>query len=376
MIDERFEELLLGLIRTGMGISGTLPPIQQEDVARLEELGTRQGILPILWEGLKQQQLPKEWVRSLDRRRLRSIYRYYMRTDVLEQTSEAFRQSGIQYLPLKGAVLQSLYPEPWMRTSSDLDILVHEEDLARAISCLEEHTELRLDKRNYHDVTMLGKQICLELHFSVKENMEQLDKLLSRVWEFSKPTEDGCCCVLTPEFQVFHVLAHMSYHMVHGGLGIRPFLDLWLLREKTDYDETALRDMCSVCGILQFYEVACELLNVWMNGANHSETTRVLQQFCLSGSVFGSSASGARQREHQGISYVLHRWFVSRNVLEEMYPKLKSRPYLLPVYQVKRWLRLLDPRKRKKAAAEVARLNTISKESIRSFDALLNSLGL
>ncbi len=376
MTDKRFEELLFGLIRNGLGISSPLPPIRQEDIRRLEELGFRQSILPILWEGMKEQQLPSEWIRSMDRNRLKSIYRSLMRSDALEQISQCFQTARISYLPLKGAVLQELYPEPWMCTSSDLDILVHEEDLYRAVACLEESTDFRFEKRNYHDVTLVSKQICLELHFSIKENMPNLDPLLSRVWNYAEAAEDGCRYGMSPAFQIFHVLAHMSYHMVCGGLGIRPFLDLWLLREKTEYDEEQLREMCRSCGILKFYEAACELLEVWMKGGEHSETTRALQELCLGGGVFGSADSGARMRDHRGLAYVLHRLFVGRNVLEEMYPALRSRPILLPLYQVKRWLRLMNPHKRKAAMAELERVHAVSRENISSYDALLKSLGL
>ena len=72
----------------------------------------------------------------------------------------------------------------------------------------------------------------------------------------------------------------------------------------------------------------------------------------------------------------MHRLFVGRNVLEEMYPALRGRPMLLPLYQVKRWLRLLDPRKRKAAVLELERAHTVSRETVRTYDELLKTLGL
>ena len=35
---------------------------------------------------------------------------------------------------------------------------------------------------------------------------------------------------MTPEYLIFHNVAHMSYHFSHGGLGVRPYIDLYLLR--------------------------------------------------------------------------------------------------------------------------------------------------
>ena len=36
----------------------------------------------------------------------------------------ALEKAEIDFIPLKGSVLRNLYPEPWMRTSADIDILV------------------------------------------------------------------------------------------------------------------------------------------------------------------------------------------------------------------------------------------------------------
>ena len=40
-----------------------------------------------------------------------------------EQVFKEMDAAGIWHLPLKGSVLKSLYPKPWMRQMSDNDIL-------------------------------------------------------------------------------------------------------------------------------------------------------------------------------------------------------------------------------------------------------------
>lgn len=330
----------------------------------------------MIYRGLKEQSIPAEWLQELEKGRLSCVYQYVLRDNSIKKLSAALEKTVVPYILLKGAVLRGLYPEAWMRTSSDLDILVQEETLDQAVSAIESNTDFRFDKRNYHDVRMLSSQLCLELHFSIKEHMDNIDKLLSRVWEYASPQEGTCRRELSPEFQAFHGLAHMSYHMAHGGLGIRPYLDLWLLKRKTSFDDGVVRRMCQECGILRFYEVSCDLLKVWMEGAAHTEITSVLERYCLNGGVFGSDTNGAEQRKHRGFSYIFYRLFASREVLTEMYPKLERHPCLLPVYQIRRWLRLLDGKKRRAAFAEVKRMHSISQETIDSFDVLLNSLGM
>ena len=119
----------------------------------------------------------------------------------------------------------------------------------------------------------------------------------------------------------------MSYHMVQGGLGIRPFLDLWLLRTKTAYDEQVVRQICSDCGILTFYEKCCELVGAWMSGKPVLDELAVLADYALNGGVFGNreNALASKQREHRGLSYFLHRVFMSRELLSTEYPELCRR---------------------------------------------------
>ena len=49
-----------------------------------------------------------------------------------ENLCSAFEKAQIPFLPLKGSVIRKYYPEAWMRTSCDIDILVHDEDVGRA----------------------------------------------------------------------------------------------------------------------------------------------------------------------------------------------------------------------------------------------------
>jgi len=193
--------------------------------------------------------------------------------------------------------------------------------LDRAVEELESHTDFKMDHRAYHDILMLRRFVHLELHFSIKENADNIDRVLSRAWEYAELLGEGHRYVFSPEFQIFHIVAHMSYHFLHGGLGVRPFLDLWLLRNKTEYDEEQVEHLCWECGILKFYEECCSLANAWRGNGEYTETAELLEQFCLSGGVFGNREFGnaARQREHRGFNYILSRVFPSIAQVREYY---------------------------------------------------------
>ena len=368
---------LFSVIRVGMDHEISFPSLSSDDCKTLLQIGAKQSILPIILRGLKKAGAPAEVVKECDRARLKDTRQYIIQNDALQKIGRALEGEQIPYIPLKGAVLRQLYPVPELRTSCDIDVLVKEDDVEEAVAAIENATDIVKKKRNYHDISMVNSQIHLELHFSILENMENIDKLLSHVWDYAVQNE-GSRYKLTPEFQIFHIAAHMSYHMVHGGLGIRPFLDLWLLRTKTEYNEDTVRRMCSGCSILTFYEKCCNLVDAWMTGNPVPENLTAFEDYALDGGVFGNkeNALASKQREYRGISYYFHRVFMSRALLETEYPELKEKPYLVPICQMKRWLRLLNRKKRKQVRKEIANVRAMKPETIDSFDKLLASLQL
>ena len=370
--------VLFPVIRRGMGLHDEQIVLTEESCKKLYRIGAQQSILPIIWSGVKDLDIPGDWKQRFDKGCAKDLRAYVLRDYYLGKIREAFDEPGIPYVLLKGSVIRELYPEVWMRTSCDIDILVHEEDLDRAVEQIEAKTDFKSGKRQYHDIPMTNGIISLELHFSIKEDMDNIDSLLSRAWEFSASTGMGTMYRFSPEYQLFHAVAHMSYHMVHGGLGIRPFIDLWLMRKKMACDEGLLREYCASCDLLKFYELACQLADVWMENTPHSETTTLLEDYCLRGGVFGNreQREASRQREKRGNRYLLSRIFVRASFMQELYPELKRKPYLLPIYQIRRWISLLKKDRRKQIRSEIARTNQISRESIEAFDELLTRVGL
>lgn len=377
-LNTKIRDRLFAAIRKGMDIEVPSIELSAEECTEIMQIGEHQSIQLIIYRGIRLMNLSEDCLKQFERSMLKNAYKYIMRNEELNSISKALDNDGIPYIPLKGAVLKQLYPEPEMRTSSDIDVLVREKDLDNAVKAVETTTDFKFESRNYHDVQMRAPGTVLELHFSIKENMANIDKLLSRAWDYAKPAGSGSVYVFTPEFLVFHVIAHMSYHMVHGGLGIRPFLDLWLLRNKTEFDEEKVRKMCEECGILTFYEKSCRLVDAWMDGKAIPEELASFEEYCLNGGVFGSeeSVNASRMRNQQKGGYVLKRLLVSREVLEEEYPVLKEKKYLLPVYQMNRWMRLLDSEKRSNALKELEGIRDVNQETVDSFDEMLRGLGL
>lgn len=309
-----------------------------------------------------------------------AAFRYVQLNYEFERICKAFDIAQIPYIPLKGAVIRQYYPESWMRTSCDMDILIHEEDLEKAVDLLVKELSYQTDgKKHYHDVSLFSKSgVHLELHFSICENTPKLDGLLSRVWDYSVPV--GIYRYeLEKNYFTFYLLAHMSYHFAGGGCGLRSFLDLYLLQEQGYYDETQLKQYLAQCGLVPFYEGVCTLVDVWFRGKPHTELTEQMAQFLLTGGAYGSGefhiAIEQKKKGGKG-KYILDRIFLPYSTLKIRYRILEKVPVLYPVMVVWRWIETLFSGKVKRSVNELDVSNRIGKDQKEAIYTLLNHLGL
>ena len=339
---------LFYVIRAGLGQVLEPQTISEFECRELICIGARQSINSIIYRGLNNSGAPADVTKECDYERLNDTKRYILQNDALNKIIAILDEEHIPYIPLKGAVIRKLYPEPELRTSSDIDLLVNENTLRKAVEAIEHATDFKTMRKSYHDISLINSQIHLELHFTIKENIKNIDRLLSCAWEYASPANDGSSRYdFTPEFLIFHVIAHMYYHFTHGGLGIRTFLDLWLLRNKTDFNEIKVRQMCAECEILKFYEECCNLSEIWFGSGKHTETTKMLEDFCLCGGVFGSAQfkNAGRQRHNRGWKYILSRVFPPAYQVKEFYRDENGKEHILIYYYFKRLLSWCGRRK-------------------------------
>lgn len=317
---------------------------------------------------------------ALRKQQYMAVWRYENQQFEYRRICDVFERAGIDYVPLKGAVIRTYYPEPWMRTSCDIDILVREEELNRAVQVLVEQLHYRKEQDAYHDVSLFSESgVHLELHFNLKENMERLDVVLSRVWENVQPVDGSHQYRMTSSFLMFHILAHMAYHFFHGGCGVRTVMDCWLLKRNMPYDEARVRSLCEEAGLLRFYESVFAAARVWFEGECPDELVRDVQEYILCNGVYGTkrAAAGAvRSREGSRAKYWLRRVFLPREILLTQYPGLKKHPLLYPYYQMKRWCKIFRKASAQRVVNEFRLNQDLTEDELEHISALLTRLKL
>lgn len=311
-----------------------------------------------------------------------AIYRYEQINYELGEICRIFEENEIEHIPLKGAVLRAYYPEPWIRTSCDIDILIKEENLDKAIKLLCENLGYGKVHRGTHDVSVRSpSNVNLELHFSLLEDdrANNASVILGSVWDRLQSGSNGYQKVLQDDFFYYYHIAHMAKHIEFGGCGIKPFLDLWVLNERVPFDQEKRDAILVEGGLKTLADSAKKLAYVWFGKEAHTPLIQKLEEYILTGGVYGSAqnmVAAQAAKKGRGLKYILSRIWFPYDLLKLRYPRVEKCKLLIPYYQTCRWMNFLFKGKKKTALAEARETCKSSDEKTKNIQAMLQELGL
>lgn len=322
--------------------------------------------------------------RAFNQALMQAVYRDSRREYAINLTNGLLEQACVPHINLKGTVLRHMYPRSWMRSCCDIDVLIHKSDIELVEKVLCDNDYLRLEDGSIHDYNFASpNKIHIEVHHTLTQDgdLSIADKLLESVWDEHAILEENCKYRyrMAPELFVIYHLVHMGRHLLHGGCGVRPFIDLWLMERCHFVDQTKLDAMLEKCNLHSLYDTSVELGKVWLEEYKHNEKTEQLEKYILCGGVYGSTANAACVQAAVGVGRVrsfLNLMFLPRNALEVLYPNLKKRPILYPFYQIKRWFGFFNRSKRKKVRHLVEQRKLVTTDHMNQTAELLDQLGL
>ena len=310
-----------------------------------------------------------------------AVYRYETINYELEQICKTLEKAEIPFIPLKGSVIRKYYPEPWMRTSCDIDILVHENDLETAVSHLVEERGATRKAKGSHDVGLISNGVHIELHYTLTGSgvVGDADIPLQQVWNYVQPIKETSRHSMNDEMFYYYHIAHMAKHFVRGGCGIRPFMDLWLYNRVNTGNTDKRNKLLSDGGLLKFSEEAENLAATWFGNKEYNEITQEMENFILQGGVYGTleqHLAMSQNKKGGKFRHLLSKVFLSYKDMSIYYPSVKKCPILFPFYQVRRWCRILFCGGRKAAINEIKVNKNITKEEQERAKKLLEDLNL
>lgn len=362
------------------------PDFTEEDYKALYRLSKRHDVAHLVGDALIKKDLitSGEIKDKFSKEIFTAVYRYENLNHDLSEVKQTFDEENFSYVPLKGSVIRGYYPEPWMRTSCDIDVLIKEEDVERAAKVLNEKLGYEENEKGSHDVSFTTKsKMHLELHYRLVENYfaNAACEVLESVWsdiENVNASGGGLKTMSNEMFYFYHV-AHMAKHFEHGGCGVRPFLDMKILKGKMQFDEAKLTELLERGNLSTFAKQAECLAEVWFGDSEHTDVTRRMQDYVLRGGVYGTNENRIvvqQQKKGGRFKYACSKIFLSYEILKYQYPILQKHKWLTPFMEVRRWFKLVFCGHAKRTLKELKYNDGVSPETAQAMQQLLKDIGL
>ena len=233
-----------------------------EDWLTLFRFSVRQAIVGVVFEGVNRYNVPgstsseaiaDQWVIKMANIERRNKYTNKVTAQLVKQVES----DGFKCCILKGQGNNLLYPNPYSRTSGDIDLWMTqtgdpETDTKRIIKYVRGFNPK--GKAVYHHIDYgYFNKVEVEVHYrpSFLNNLlynrrlqkwfgEQADKQFSNRVEL--PDNAGTIAIPTPEFNAVYQLVHIYQHVINKGVGLRHIIDyyyvLMALKDRQKLDST------------------------------------------------------------------------------------------------------------------------------------------
>lgn len=321
-------------------------------------------VYPVLkgrWEELSiSEKIAKRWQTAAERTMRKLIVFEAERKKLFCYLDE----KEIWHVPLKGIVLQKLYPSFGMRDMSDHDIWFDgdkRQQLREELPAL--GYELEESQVDNHDIYQKGQAAHLEMHLSLFEDdfreswLPYFETMQGRLL---RKAPDSYEYHMTDEDFYIHMLAHAYRHYATGGIGVRSLADVYVYEQKKgkSLDWEYVKAELSKLEIAPF-EKDCKLLARRLfakEGVRIKDLEKEQQNmlwYMVESMTYGTAKhlQQNEMRKLQGgtgelrgttrLRYMLRRTFPSYKWCAQKYPIVGKVPILLPFLWIYRLFRVL-----------------------------------
>ncbi len=334
----------------------------------------RHGVTNLIYYSVASREMDASLKANLKRQTYAAAVREIAQQNLTEEIYRCFEASKIRCVALKGIVLKYLYPKPEMRYMSDIDLVIDPSKAALVRDILE---NLGCSVINYDcgetDAYRSAEGLNLEIKKTLAlENFnEQSGEFLGKILDMAEPMQGfQYVCSLPNEEHYAYVLCHIVKHMLCGGVGIRPIMDVWICRKHMPLDGEKVFKLLEQLELTAFAQTIEHLAEVWFGDAEPTPIDDELGEYILSSGSFGTEAHKVADRMLVGgkgknrFTYLWKRFFLPYSSMCRYYPVLKKWAILLPVFWIWRAIYALLFR-RGRLKAEVTAVGNTNEKMLR-----------
>ena len=251
--------------------------VKDADWKVLYVIAKKQALIGVLFHGIKQ--LPKElapdtgllmqWMGMAQKIRQQNIRLFIDSAKVCKK----FKEVGFRNCILKGQGNALLYPDPYMRTSGDIDIYL-DSGRNRVMQYINKVCPNQVMR--YHHVDFPVMKIAIEVHFTPSYmffpvHNRRMQKWFKEVMDLqcsnvvTLPDGYGEITVPTTSFNIIYILSHLYRHVFTEGIGLRQLIDYYFVLVKSEERRvknlTALQRELKHLGLWKFAKAVMYVLH-------------------------------------------------------------------------------------------------------------------
>ncbi len=241
------------LVRYSLNDEESAPRIDAEEWLSIFEQAKKQAILGVVFEAVqrlgKNANIPRElkmkWFYLVEKIKNRNMLLNVRSVEL----QEMFVKDGFECSILKGQGNALMYPNPYARTSGDIDLQVRggRDSVTRYVKQRFPHTKTAYQHVDYP----IFQKVPVEIHYlPIYMNNPLYNRRLQK-WvlekgsclygnEINLPEGVGRINVPNWEFNVVFQLAHLLHHLLDEGIGLRHMIDYYYLL-KSDQRKDSLQ---------------------------------------------------------------------------------------------------------------------------------------
>lgn len=383
-----FQKGILSVIKSGFSgekalIDESFPWDKAIDFVKAQSLDV------MFWLGVQKSgvSMPPEYLAILQKRAMMMITHGVRQENEANRIFDLLKRNNIAFLPLKGAILQYMYPETGMRFMSDIDVLIKPEQY-NDIEDLMQNAGYDFVCESNHEYIWDKKNVLhIEFH---KRLIPSYNKdyfaYYGDGWRLAEQA-DGSRYKMSDEDFLIYIFTHLAKHYRDSGIGLKHFIDIWVyLHGKPNLDEAYIKDEFVKLQLFEFYKNVCYTLSVWFEAAKPNEASELITNWTFSGGTYGcreknilssavKEAAGKDGKNENRGKRLLHALFMPYEQMCQRYTFLKKIPVLLPVMWVARIVTVLLFR-RGNIKERTAEISMLTDTNVNSYHAALNAVGL
>ena len=302
--------------------------VKEADWKVLYVIAKKQALTGVLFHGIKQ--LPKElapnaellmrWMGMTQKIRQQNIQLFLDSAKVCKK----FKQVGFRNCILKGQGNALLYPDPYMRTSGDIDIYLNG-GRNRVMQYINKVYPNQVTR--YHHIDFPVMKTAIEVHFTPSymffpAHNRRMQKWFNEVMDLqcsnvvTLPDGYGEITVPTTCFNVIYILSHLYRHVFTEGIGLRQLIDYYFVLRNTDCNianKAVLQRELKHLGLWKFAKAVMYVLHETLGLPEENMIApidvnegRFLLAEIMQGGNFGQYDTRLGSKENEG---KLHRYF-------------------------------------------------------------------